>query len=135
MPFSTKAPILKYTEHCPYLLRHMLSLNEVMVLARGHHPPTHPHSCSHTNPPLQSLSHWNCLHTLTSTHHHSPSSISRGQKLTYAHHPIAEAAAPAYNPTLLPPAYTDPPTPSWINPCINICTGYPVTHLCLLFPI
>ena len=78
-----------------------------------------------------SPSHTSHLNTLAFTHHHSPSPIPRGQKLTGTHH--QGRLHSCLEPSLLVSALlTDPPLPE-PSACVNMYLADPVTHLCWLF--
>lgn len=102
----------------PALHRYMLSLNQVTVPARGHHPSIRTPALPRILP--KSIS--DISLTITFTHRHSHSSISRGHKLTYTRHPAEETSTLAYDLTLLSPYCTLTHSLPEPIPCINTCT-------------
>lgn len=121
---------LKYTLALPHPLGpNLLCLNHSPCWVRGHYLPTHTTALTQILP--NSPSHTSHLNTLAFTHHHSPSPIPRGQKLTGTHH--QGRLHSCLEPSLLVSALlTDPPLPE-PSACVNMYLADPVTHLCWLF--
>lgn len=97
----------------------------------------HPHTYSHVHESSPTRNRWNRFQM-----HYHPSSLTffhfQSQKLTYTHHPTEKAVTPVFNPPLLSLHHTLIHLLPESIPCVNTCTGHPVTHTCyscLLFPI